>query len=95
MAATWAIITPCNPRSIALCEQENAARLENFHHLLHESGHEWAECIAHDPDGKWPDERGALIFGISQESACNLGRRFDQNAILFGRRGEVPELVWL
>ena len=91
----WAIITPCNPASVALCQQENAALLENFHHWLRHKSYRWLPSLNHDPDGHWPDEPGALIFDIERNDAEALGRQFGQNAIVHALRGHAPQLVWL
>lgn len=91
----WAIVTPVNPRSTMLCDQENSARLENFHRMLSESGFRWIHSSNHDPDNLWPDEPGALIMNIPRIQAFRLGLRLGQNAIVYGQRGKAPELVWL
>jgi hypothetical protein len=91
----WAIVTPCNPASAALCAQENAARLENFRHWLQASPYRWLDSRNRDPDGAWPDEPGALILDIPLAEAETIGRHFGQNAIVYGQRNSAPELVWL
>lgn len=91
----WAIITPCNPVSVALCEQENIARLENLHRWLIDSDYRWLASNNHDPAGAWPDEPGALILDIPLAEAQKLGHCLNQNALVFAQLGSAPELIWL
>jgi Protein of unknown function (DUF3293) len=48
-------------------------------------------------DGSWAPEPSILVLGISFESACGLGRKYGQNAIVTARvdEGAVPKLVLL
>ena len=46
-------------------------------------------------EGDWPAEHSFFVAGISRESAIDLGKRYQQNAILFGLKGGRAELIWL
>ncbi len=94
MFRQWAILTPCNPASVALCAGENAARLENFRRWLKTAAYRWLDSCNRDPAGAWPDEPGAVILDIPLAEAEALGRHYGQNAIVYGQRGCAPELVW-
>ena len=48
-----------------------------------------------DPDGKWTAEPSVLIMGIPRDEAESLGRRLEQNAIVWIEKGQPPELVVL
>ncbi|HTP62693.1 MAG TPA: DUF3293 domain-containing protein [Burkholderiales bacterium] len=48
-----------------------------------------------DPQGAWKAEPSVLIMGIARAEAEALGRRLDQNAIVFIEKGGAPELVVL
>lgn len=91
----WTVVTPCNPGSVALCEHENAARLENFHHELDADVRRWLRSLSRDPAGVWPDEPGAMILDLPLPEAEALGRRYGQNAIVYCATGNAPELIWL
>jgi hypothetical protein len=92
---SWAIITPCNPASVALCEHENAARLEHFQQCLVAEDHRWLSSRNSDPEAAWPEESGALIADISMAEAIALGSDYGQYAIVYSKIGEAPQLVWL
>lgn len=91
----WAIITPCNPASVALCAHENEARLEHFRQQLVSLGYRWLPSLNRDPDSAWPDEAGALVLDISLPAAQALGREYDQYAIVFAQNHKAPRLIWL
>ena len=88
----WAIITAVNPQSKVLSSEENQKRFGIFLKSL-----ESFTCfkgVALDPYGNWPPEQNLLIFGISADAAVQLGQKWDQHAILFGKKGSPGELLW-
>jgi hypothetical protein len=48
-----------------------------------------------DPEGKWRAEPSVLIMGIPRGEAEALGRKLEQNAIVWIEKGKAPELVVL
>jgi hypothetical protein len=48
-----------------------------------------------DPDGAWTAEPSVLIMGIPRAEAEALGRRLEQNAIVWIEKGRAPELAVL
>ncbi len=51
------------------------------------------EGVGEDPE--WKPERSVLILGIGRSKAEELGKLFDQNAIVVGMNGKNAELVLL
>ena len=47
-----------------------------------------------DPTGQWKAELECVVFGIPLEAGLAIARRFEQNAIVFVRRGEAPDLAY-
>lgn len=45
-------------------------------------------------DRSWPPEASFLILGCSLESGNKLAEQFDQNAFLYGRERDIPELIY-
>jgi hypothetical protein len=93
--SSWAIITPCNPASVALCAHENAARLENFKQRVITEGYRWTASWNADPATAWPEEAGACIADISLADAMALGHDYGQYAIVYSKTGQAPQLIWL
>ena len=93
-ADTWAFITAHNPHSQRQSAQENARRERALRAELARQGLASVHCDGVADDGTWPTEQGQLIFGIAPTAAVALGRAFGQNAILVGRHGELPRLLF-
>lgn len=93
-AATWAFVTADNPGSVIRPETENRAARERLATRVALAGRSHLRCDALDDHGRWPAERGLLILDISRRDALALARNFGQNAILWGRAGQAPELAF-
>lgn len=93
-AATAVIVTAYNPRSIVLPEAENRARHAELTAMIERRGFDYGLGEGRDPTGHWKAELECVVFGISVEAGSELARAFDQNAIVFIRRGGAPELVY-
>ncbi|RIH84504.1 DUF3293 domain-containing protein [Calidithermus roseus] len=88
----FAIITAHNPGSQRLSDGENARRHRELEQVLREGGYELAPGVGCSPDGEWREE-GFTVFGVGLEEALAVGRRFGQNAIVYGQ-GERVALAW-
>jgi len=95
VASHWAILTPCNPDSRRLPDEENAERLAQLEEIVEGLSLRCVSAINRDPSGQWPDEPGILLCDPPPGFAEELGRHFEQNAILAAALGEAPRLVWL
>lgn len=91
--ATWAFITPFNPHSKVLSDEENEVRLKYLKKMV-------ARYFTYDGTGgglsdKWPLEKSLLILGINLTDAVKIGRMFDQDAIVYGVKGKPARVVAL
>ncbi|HKX84473.1 MAG TPA: DUF3293 domain-containing protein [Pyrinomonadaceae bacterium] len=91
---TWAFMTAWNPYSQELPAEENARRQNELIEELNAKGLRFFHGAGEDPNGAWPAEESLLVLGIDRDSAIGLAEKFEQNAIVFGRRTEPAELVW-
>ena len=93
LARTFAIVTAYNPRSMLLPRRVNEARNLVLRDLLVLGCYRVEQCVGHEeePDGMWR-EPAWLVHGIEREEACQFGRVFRQNAIVYGREAR-PELI--
>src|SRR5262245_46636383 len=91
-AVTAAFVTAANPRGEARPTVENAAAMAALRASL-----EWPGLAGEgrDPAGRWSPEPSVLVLGIPRPQAEALGRRLEQNAIVFVEKGGAPELVVL
>ncbi|GGP24238.1 DUF3293 domain-containing protein [Silvimonas amylolytica] len=91
----WMFISACNPYSQAvLCQHENLARHQNLLDALKSAGLVLYEGYGEGNDGQWPAEPSALVLGVNESAAIHWGRRYEQNAVLFGECGHAARLLW-
>jgi len=90
-----AIITAYNPLSQVCDVQRNQAAYHRLRNTLMHTAFPLIESVNIDPFGIWPDERSICVLGIDLETICTMGRKFEQNAIIWIERNGVPQLVIL
>ena len=93
-----AFITACNPFSLPRSSEANhaaCARLRDalIRHIPHPE--EIIEGEGGDPSGIWPGEESFLVLGLNLETSRALGRKFEQNAIVWAGPDAIPRLILL
>jgi putative PIN family toxin of toxin-antitoxin system len=91
-AASAAFVTAANPRGAPRSHAANDAAMAALRAAL---AWPFLPGEGRDPQGRWSAEPSLLVLDIAREAAEALGRRFDQNAIVFVAKGAAPELVLL
>ena len=91
---TAVIVTAYNPRSNVLPDAANRLRHQQLISMLEARGYAYGLGEGRDPTGHWQAELECVVFRISREAGLDLARAFDQNAIVFIRRGAAPELAY-
>lgn len=91
-ATTAAFVTAANPRGEARTRAENEAAMTALRASLALA---WLPGEGRDSEGRWSAEPSLLVLGMARADAVALGRRLEQNAIVFIERGRAPELVLL
>lgn len=92
-ATTWAYITALNPFSKSLSKDENLKRHEDLKVKIQNYTYFEGEGVGEDKT--WEPEISLLIVGISHEEAVEIGKLYEQNAIVIGDISGVPELKML
>lgn len=89
----WAYITSYNPYSEILSDAENLQHFE----LLKADIKDFTtfEGQGRGTDPNWKPEKSLLILGIARDHAILIGKKYCQNAIVTGGKGEKSELVIL
>ena len=90
-----AFVTACNPRGELLEQPINARRQAALALEISRLGRLAIDGIGQHPAGGWPPEPSFLVPGLTREAAQQLGRQFEQNAILWSDADAVPELILL
>ena len=90
---SWCFITAWNPFSEALSNEENKA----LNKLLELDLNCYSVFSAKGQDtlGDWPAEISFFVGNISREQAIDLGKKYKQNAIIFGEIDALAELLIL
>ena len=89
-----AIITPYNPRSKKLSVEENEAKLLLFKHQILQLGLPYLDTVSSDEQGDWL-EYGVLVMGIDLIKAREIGREYEQNALIYMQSNSAPEVIWI
>ena len=90
---SWAFITPFNPGSQVISNEENESRFDSLRGEV--KGHVSFEGQGGGQQDQWPLEKSLLILGISLLRAKRLGRKYGQDAIVFGYKNKRTELIIL
>lgn len=56
---------------------------------------DWIAGEGRDPSGEWPGEPSVLVLGITSQQAFELGRAYEQNALVWCEVGQPAALVLL
>ncbi len=93
---TFAFITAANPKSRILTDNQNSMRNEAlFRELKRRIRASPHPAVHRSKNGDWPEEKSWWAPGLAPADAIDLGRRFEQNALVFWTKGENPKLWWL
>ncbi len=92
-ANEWAFITAFNPYSRVLTDNENKIRHIELKNLTKNYVTYEGHGVGEDPT--WEPELSLLIIGISMEEASIIGKKFEQNAIVYGELNNSPGLLIL
>ena len=88
----WAIVTAWNPRSQRLDDAENGRRHGELLRAVGALPHYAAENVPDDPKADFR-ETALLVVGLDADAAAELGRRFEQHAVVAGECGGPARLV--
>lgn len=89
----WMFVTAANPQSLQLTPEQNADRRARLKDYLEsrDLNHLYGEAI---PDvASWPVEQGFWVFDVSLDLALEVGRVFEQSAVVFALT-DTPQLLW-
>jgi hypothetical protein len=92
---TWAFITACNPFSELWSDQDNLGRMRELERELQSSSFKIFPGHGQGDDPRWKPEPSLLVLGINEAQATEVARKYGQNAIVFGVRGEPAKLLWI
>jgi hypothetical protein len=89
----WAYITAENPHSAVTPSEENLQRQAALKRELDARGVRFFPGVSEPDDGS--EGEASFLALLSRDVAIDLGRRFQQNAIVAGSHDGRAELIWL
>jgi hypothetical protein len=92
---TCAFITACNPLGELLSAEQNSDLQKQLEEEIKFRGLAYIAGEGKHPVGDWPGEPSYLVFDLSLEAAKTIGRKFNQNAIVWCDLDAVPQLILL
>ncbi|TFH72496.1 DUF3293 domain-containing protein [Gammaproteobacteria bacterium LSUCC0112] len=90
-----AFLTAYNPQGAIQSDAANERAHADLAALLHEQGIRALEGSGGEEDSDWPTEKSWFALGLQLEPAKDLGRHFDQDAIVWVDADAVPQLILL
>ena len=90
---TTAFITACNPYSAELTANENSRLLKALQRDLEAGSWLYLPGMGMSNTVGWAGEASFLVLGISLEEAYALGKKHQQNGIIFSHADAIPRLV--
>jgi len=90
----WTFISASNPYSTALSDDENELHYIDLIESAKTMNLRYCEGYGVPNDEQWKPEKSLLILDISKKDAIKLGKKYKQNAIVFGKIHQAPELVF-
>ena len=92
---TAAFVTAFNPFSQELSNQDNKVRNNKLEKLIQSHHFDYIHGEGKCGDGEWDGEESFLIFGINKNQASEIGKEFEQNAIVWCDKDAIPQLLLL
>lgn len=93
--ACSAFITACNPYGQIVSDRLNARQQQALVEEISRRGLAAIPGIGVHPTGDWRGEASFFVPGLDRDAAIEVGRRFEQNALIWAAADAVPELVVL
>jgi hypothetical protein len=88
-------VTAFNPFSNVVGEAANTVRHAELANELNRRSLTYFDGIGKHPSGEWTAEPSYFVLGLSLEAAKALGKKYDQNAVVWCGSDAIPELVLL
>ena len=90
-----ALITACNPYSKKVGDLVNAERNAKLESELTRRSLTFWDGVGKHPSGNWPEEPGYFVLSLSLQATKMIGKKYEQNAIIWCGADTIPELILL
>ena len=93
--ACGAFLTAFNPRGAIQSEEANERGHAELAAMLRDQGLQAVEGSGSEDGTEWPAEKSYFALGLQLDAAKQIGRYFDQDAIVWVGADAVPQLILL
>jgi hypothetical protein len=93
--ACGAFLTAYNPRGTIQSDEANERGHAQLVSMMHEQGIRAIEGSGSEEGTEWPAEKSYFALGLQLDAAKQIGRHFDQDAIVWVGADAVPQLILL
>ncbi len=93
-AETAIFITAANPYSQICSAEKNKDNHLDLEKWIQEKQLPYIKGQGEDPLGVWPPEESFLLLGLNATEGVELGRYWQQNAVVLLETGCPPTLLW-
>ena len=90
-----AFLTAYNPRGTQQTDVENELAHAQLDAKLNAGNLETIESSGSEEGTEWPSEKSYFALGLKREDSIEIGKYFDQDAIVWIGENVVPELILL
>lgn len=90
---SFVFITAANPYSTPKSISENKKQNQKLANVLSETKTIYCKGSGESLDGQWKEE-SFCIFGVDKEFGKKMGKKFNQNAFVFGEKDKVPQIIY-
>ncbi len=90
-----AFLTAFNPRGTIQSDAANEISHAELADLLREHGNTAIEGAGSEEGTEWPAEKSFFALGLQLDEAKEIGRHFEQDAIVWVGADAVPQLILL
>jgi hypothetical protein len=90
-----AFLTAYNPRGAIQSDEANKRGHAELAAMLNDQGIRGLEGSGEGKRSKWPAEKSYFALGLQLDAAKQIGRHFDQDAIVWVGADAVPQLILL
>lgn len=89
------ILTAYNPVSEIQTRRKNQNLQQNLIADLGKNGFSYVNGVNCDPEAKFPDEPTCWVLGMSESEGKLMAVKYNQNALVYCRKGGEPALIWV
>ena len=93
--ACGAFLTAYNPRGAIQSDEANEHGHAELAAMLRDQGLQALEGSGSEEGTEWPAEKSYFALGLKLDAAKQIGRHFDQDAIVWVGADAVPQLILL